>query len=632
MRRAACWRPQLRSSPRARCAPAPAAALACAAALSLACAAALPLAAPALAAAPSPTCTPATLDNSALAAGSVTVSPSPGSRDASPATQISFLGVPGRRLRAISVVGSQTGPHAGRLLAYSQGDGASFVPSRPFAEGERVTVRARVAGGRGAGQLVDRFAIARLDAITSTPKTVRGGSASEIQAFQSRPGLHPPVVAVITSSPAVAPGDLFLAPYAGPGQAGPMIIDPGGGLVWFKGLPARTSAANLQAQQYLGRPVLTWWQGLVTVHGFGLGQGVIADAGYNTVAHVKAGNGLQADLHELQLTSDGGALITAYEPLLCNLSSVGGSAYGAVTDGVIQEIDIRTGLVRFQWTSLAHVPLQASYVRASRTSTREPLDFFHLNSIARDRDGSLLISARNTWASYDIDPRRGTIIWSLGGKQSTFALGPGVATAWQHDPRQLADGSISLFDNGASPRVHPQSRGVVITLDAVHRKARLLRQIIRPAALLAESQGNMQALANGDWLIGWGEIPDVSEFSPEGGLLFDAHLPAGVESYRAFRFPWAATPAHPPVFAVQQAAGAPATVFASWNGATGVAAWRVLAGARPDAMAPAVQSPRAGFETAIAVPGVAAGSYMTVQALDAAGQVLATAATARLGG
>jgi Arylsulfotransferase (ASST) len=288
--------------------------------------------------------------------------------------------------------------------------------------------------------------------------------------------------------------------------------------------------------------------------------------------------------------------------------------------------------VRFQWTSLAHVPLQASYAHASRTSTSEPYDFFHLNSIARDRDGSLLISARNTWASYDIDPRSGRIIWSLGGKQSTFALGPGVATAWQHDPRQLADGSISLFDNGASPRVHPQSRGVVITLDAVHRKARLLRQIIRPAALLAESQGNMQALANGDWLIGWGEIPDVSEFSPEGGLLFDAHLPAGVESYRAFRFPWAATPAHPPVFAVRQAAGAPATVFASWNGATGVAAWRVLAGARPDAMAPAAQSPRAGFETAIAVPGVAAGSYMSVQALDAAGQVLGTAATARLGG
>ena len=593
---------------------------------------ALGLAAPAPASTAGPTCTPATLDNSALAAGSVTVSPPPGSRDASPATQISFLGVPARRLRSVSVVGSATGAHAGRLLAYSQGDGASFLPSRPFAEGERVTVRARVAGARGSTALIDRFAIARSDPITSTPKTIRGGRASEIQAFHSRSDLHPPVVAVSASSPAVAPGDLFLAPYAGPGQAGPMILDPGGALVWFKGLPERTSAANLQVQEYLGRPVLTWWQGLVTVHGFGLGQGVIADAGYNTIAHVKAGNGLQADLHELQLTPSGTALITAYQPVLCDLAGVGGPAYGAVTDGVMQEIDIATGLVRFQWTSLAHVPLQDSYARASRTNTSEPFDFFHLNSIARERDGSLLISARNTWASYDVDLHTGRILWSLGGKRSTFALGPGAATAWQHDPRQLPDGSISLFDNGASPRVHPQSRGVVISLDAVHRKARLVRQITRPAALLAQSQGNMQALANGDWLIGWGEVPDISEFSPAGALLFDAHLPAAVESYRAFRFAWTASPAHPPAFAVAKPAGAPASVYASWNGATNVAAWRVLAGARPDALAPVAEAPRTGFETAIALPASVTGSYATVQALDGAGAVLGMATPGRMPG
>ena len=592
----------------------------------------LSFASPAAASAPGPTCTPATLDNSALAARAVTVSPSPGSRDASPATQISFLGVPARRLRSISVVGSATGAHPGRLLAYSQGDGASFVPSRPFAEGERVTVSARVAGAHGGAMLVNRFAIARLDAITATPKTIRGGRANEIQAFRSRPDLHPPVVAVSASSPAMAPGDLFLAPYAGPGQAGPMILDSSGGLVWFKGLPTRTSAANLQVQEYFGRPVLTWWQGLVTVHGFGLGQGVIADTGYDTIAHVRAGNGLQADLHELQLTPSGTALITAYEPILCNLSGVGGPAYGAVTDGVMQEIDVATGLVRFQWTSLAHVSLRDSYAHASRASTHEPFDFFHLNSIARDRDGSLLISARNTWASYDVDPRSGTILWRLGGKRSTFALGPGTATAWQHDPRQLPDGSISLFDNGASPRVHSQSRGVVISLDATRRKASMVRQITRPAALLAESQGNMQALANGDWLIGWGEVPDVSEFSADGRLLFDAHLPAADESYRAFRFSWAATPVHPPAFAVQRPRGAPAVVYVSWNGATNVAAWRVLAGPRPDALAPVAEAPRTGFETAIALPASVTAPYGTVQALDGTGAVLGTANAARLTG
>ena len=81
-------------------------------------------------------------------------------------------------------------------------------------------------------------------------------------------------------SPAVAPGDEFVAPYDGPGQGGPMILDPSGGLLWFKPLPTYTSATNLRVQEYAGKPVLTWWQGDISVHGFGLGEDVIADSAY----------------------------------------------------------------------------------------------------------------------------------------------------------------------------------------------------------------------------------------------------------------------------------------------------------------------------------------------------------------
>src|SRR5581483_7342342 len=90
-----------------------------------------------------PTCVPTSIDNSALQAGGVTLSPLPGSRDASPQTQVSFLGVSARDLAVQSVSGSRSGPHPGRLAAYSQGNGASFLPARPFLEGERVSVRAR---------------------------------------------------------------------------------------------------------------------------------------------------------------------------------------------------------------------------------------------------------------------------------------------------------------------------------------------------------------------------------------------------------------------------------------------------------------------------------------------------------
>ena len=63
----------------------------------------------------------------------------------------------------------------------------------------------------------------------------------------------------------------------------------------------------------------------------------------------------------------------------------------------------------------------------------------------------------------------------------------------------------------------------------------------------------MQALPNGDWFVGWGQVPDFSELSPTGQLLFDAHFPAGDQSYRGLPLRLDGTPAHPPAFAVAAA-------------------------------------------------------------------------------
>ncbi|MGH2865401.1 MAG: arylsulfotransferase family protein [Solirubrobacteraceae bacterium] len=582
----------------------------------------------ALAAQVAPACAPSTLDNSALQDGTVTMSPIPGSRVASAQTQISFLGVPARDLSAISVVGSETGAHRGRLEPYSDGDGASFVPTRPFAQGERVTVHARLRLGGTRDALGDVFGVAHEDHITSTPAPVHAGGASEYQSFHSRPELHPPALTVTAASPSVAPGDELVAPYAGPGQAGPMILEPSGGLVWFKPMPTDMSATNLQVQEYEGKPVLTWWQGDVTVHGFGLGEDVIADDTYTDIAHVKAGNGLEADLHEFQLTPQGTALITAYDPILCNLSAVGGPAYGGLTDSVFQEIDVKTGLVMYEWAAVDHVGISESYEPATRTSTAEPYDFFHLNSIDRTPDGSLLISSRNTWTVYKLDPATGRISWQLGGRHSSFQMGAGTGTAWQHDARELEDGSISIFDNGASPTEHSQSRAIVLSVDGETGTATLTGRIVHSPALLVESEGSVQALANGDWFVGWGQEPYFSEFSPEGQLLFEAHFPAHTRSYRDFRFVWNGTPAHPPVFAFQAGVGGQGTVYASWNGATEVTSWRLLAGSSASSLSTVGQVLRSGFETAIPVPAGTAGPYLAVQALGARGQVLGSSVAA----
>jgi hypothetical protein len=569
-----------------------------------------------------PTCTPATIDNSAVLSGSVTVSPMPGSRDASPHTQISFLGVPAAELSAIQVRGSRTGLHAGRLHPYSQGNGGSFVLARPFAEGERVTVRGRLRVGASVRPLFDQFAVADADVISFAAETIHSGAASVVQSFKSRPDLRPPAVTVSARSPAVAPGDEFVAPYTGPGQTGPMILDPSGGLLWFKPLHTHSSATNLRVQEYQQRPVLTWWQGIASVHGFGRGEDVIDDGTYTEVARVKAGNGYQADLHEFQLTPRGTALVTVYVPVLCNLSSVGGPAYGAVTDGMIQEIDVSTGLVEREWTSLDHVALGESYERAGTSKTSSPFDFFHINSIEVEQDGSLLTSGRNTRAVYDIDGRSGQIVWRVGGRRSSFAMGPGTGIAYQHDPRELPDGTISVFDNGGSPAVHSQSRGLILSVDPQRKLVARVGELVHTPPLLAESQGNMQALPNGDWFIGWGQVPQFSEFGAGGQLLFDAHFPAGTQSYRSFRLPWTGMPAHPPSLAFQPSPGGGGVVYASWNGATLVSSWRVLAGTGPTALNPVAQIPRGGFETAVTLPAGTVGPYVAVQALDASGRAL----------
>jgi hypothetical protein len=565
------------------------------------------------------------LNNSAVQDGVVTVSPLAGSRDASANTQISFLGVPARDLSRVSVVGSKTGAHAGRLAAYSQGNGASFLPARRFAAGERVTMRARLRLGGSTRMLLDQFVIATENPLVYGPGKIYPGPSTEIQSFLSRPDLHPPAVTVTASSPLVAPGEEFVAPYAGPGQAGPMILNQSGELVWFKARPPHTAAANFTVQSYQGRPVLTWWQGSLSEHGFGRGEDMIADSTYTTVAQVRAGNGLRADLHDFQLTPNGTALITAYNPIRCNLAAAHGPPEGAVTDGVMQEIDIPTGLVMYEWTSIGHVGLSESYERARTSSANWPFDFFHINSISLDEDGSILVSARNTWTVYEIDGRSGQVIWRLGGKQSSFKGGPGTGTAWQHDPHKLADGSISVFDNGASPSIHHESRGVVLDIDQQHRTAKLLSQFTHGPPLVAESQGNMQALDNGDWFMGWGQTPYFSEYGPDGKLLFDAHFPAREQSYRAFRFTWTGTPAEPPAFTVTGSKAA-ATVYASWDGATSVAAWRVLAGATPATLRTVAQVPSSGFETPIGLPAGTSGPDVAVQALDGSGRVLGSSA------
>jgi Arylsulfotransferase (ASST) len=202
--------------------------------------------------------------------------------------------------------------------------------------------------------------------------------------------------------------------------------------------------------------------------------------------------------------------------------------------------------------------------------------------------------------------------------------------AWQHDGHVLSDGELTFFDNGSNPPIHHQSRAVRITLDLEAHEARLASVYTHAnPPLLAASQGNMQTLADGNTLVGYGAVPAISEYAKDGPLLFDAHQPLDMSFYRAFRFPWSGRPLSPPVvLASLNNTGEETIVHASWNGATEVASWRMLAGQYPGSLAAQATIRAIGFESSTTLPQKYA--YVGAQALDSAGHVLGTSQTVRV--
>jgi arylsulfotransferase ASST len=575
----------------------------------------------------SPACLPSTLEHTAALSGTaVDVSPAPETDTANPDTQISFRGAPAAEIREVAVVGERSGAHAGRLRGYSQGDGASFAPDAPFAAGERVAVHATIGAG-GGKRVAFQFRVDTPSPTASTPEFGNPQAApADYQSFYTVPGVQAPVLTVTVPDRDPAAGDILTTNGPGPGQYGPLIYTPAGRLVWFDKLPPGETAENLSEQTYQGRRDLTWWKGKVLSLGFGQGEDIVMNSSYRTVARVVGGNGLKADLHDFQIAPDDIAYITAYNPIRCNLTSVNGAADGAIVDVAIQQVDIETGLVRWEWHSLDHIGASESEVEAPSGAT--PWDYFHLNSIDPEPEGKILISARSTWAGYQLEGTSGKVIWRLGGNKSSFKMGPGTRMAWQHDGRVLPDGELTFFDDGANPPIHAQSRAVGIELDLKTHQARLASVYTHAdPPLLAASQGNAQTLPDGNTLVGYGGVPAISEYAKDGSLLLDAHQPYDMSFYRAFRFPWSARPATPPaVLASLNDTAEETIVHASWNGATGVASWRVLAGERPESLKAQTTIQAGGFESSTILPK--AHAYVAVQALDSAGHVLGASRTA----
>lgn len=463
--------------------------------------------------------------------------------------------------------------------------------------------------------------------VVTEPASGRLTCALRHPRFHTLPALRPAGFCVAVRRGTTPPGDdLLVTPRPDPkknrgAQFGLMIVSPAGKLLWYQRRPSKVH--DLKVVDLDGKPALAFFQ-QDGDHGYYQ----LLDEHYRPLVRIRAGRGLHTNLHELQLTGHGTAYVSADVP-----------RRNGIVEYAVQEVDIRTGRVLFEWHSLRHVPPADSY---ERRPAHGPWDYVHGNAVDPPRSPKqvVLVSLRNTSALYGVDRATGRTKWIFGGKRDQFGLRrhPSWIFCSQHDAHRLPDGDIELFDNGGTfmhgePRcpVHP-ARAMVFHLDVAHHRAQLVRSISsRPMSpggrgFFSGYVGSARPLPGGGTLIDWGEIPRVSEVGPGGRE--DLLLRLQYWSYRAVSYAWTGDPPGRPLAAAQRRGGA-VDVWASWNGATRIARWQVLAGATPASLAPVGRPVAfADLETHASVSTDA--PFVAVRALAADGSALGESAAVRV--
>ena len=462
----------------------------------------------------------------------------------------------------------------------------------------------------------------------------------------------PPNMTITGNGGPLAPGYVFMTPATTnislpyTKEAGGFIMTSAGDLVFAQNVSGMT---DFRKQYYNGKPYLTYWSGYnsqgVNI-GHGYGQVNFLDDTYtpfvvNPDLHLNKETTTDnpiwsVDIHEQQMDSRDTILVSAYNNTPYDLSSIGGPADGWIVDCLVFELDVDTGKVLFSWSALDHVPVGASHQPLSDKSGNgteiAPWDYFHINAI-QGVGGNYLVNARHTWTAYMVSGEDGSIIWSLEGEDGgSFGPLPSDGTfRWQHFARahNVTDTSLdisffdnhnSAVDNGTTP-----SRGLVYHLELPASKSyipELLRNIETPSEpIYADSQGSYHAeLSNGNQLLGYGQIAITREYGPAtdgSDLRWQAQFGGinEVQSYRAFKQTWHATPADwDPSLVIEDG-----KAYVSWNGATDVSVWAVYVGAESSDLKSVGIAEREGFETVFDVPSGAA--YVQVAAVEGGKQV-----------
>ncbi len=453
-------------------------------------------------------------------------------------------------------------------------------------------------------------------------------------------------------------GDIFagvkydLGPPPNGSATGADIVDNQGRQIYFAPAASGTHVTDVKAQMYKGQRVLTFWQGGAGFNnpGVGAGDDYIYNQHYKLIRTIHAhgsesGTPLMADQHEFLLTPGNSAIIVAYAEKKINANPYRPSgdtvdrSKQVTFDCVIQEINLDTAQVVFEWHSLNHVSPGRSHQPLPGDSgtpgdASAPWDYFHINSVKVDSDHNLIVSGRHTWAFYKINRHTGATMWQVqtgltnGGKyttgaQSNFKIGPGAAFSWQHDPEPLGNNEYRIFDNNSNQAFPPPfapAHVLTLKLNMANHTATNLGHINFNGSKVAGSQGNSQQLSASHVFVGWGAGGDITEVNAQRQQIFDAAFQGnGFNTYRAYKSDWVGTPTASPTVTMNTVNGNK-QMDVVWNGANTVANWRILGGSNPQNMAQIAVTKWNGLDTAFRLSSYPA--FVKAVALNPSGKVL----------
>lgn len=342
-----------------------------------------------------------------------------------------------------------------------------------------------------------------------------------------------------------APPGLFVVSFSNPKDERPWVIvfdDEGKPRWWFN--PDTRALWG----QVVGNGDLVWARSFGDGYGLDprMAHEVRSESG-KLLRLVRTGGSI-VDGHEYRELRNGNVLLDTYVPETADLRRFGGPKRAAIASAEVQEVD-PAGRVVWRWSSRGKVGLRETgrwwrnvLSNPRRRLQREIFDPVHINSIEPRGDGEVVISTRHTDAVYGIDRATGEINWKLGGTRTGKSLrvtgDPATKLlGGQHDARIDRRGRLTVFDNSKDRPRRP--RVVFYRLELGQRRAVYRGQLNDPQVQRSHCCGSAREMADGGWLVSWGDNPLVTGFDREGRIAFRLHLPA--PTFRAVPVPVGAT-------------------------------------------------------------------------------------------